>query len=294
MTLTTVRYKIVGPRRLSLGIPLAKPASLTLVPRTIYFRSIMSSPLNAEARKFKDLHIPSRPVVLANVWDIASARTVASLPKCKALATASYAVASNNGTDDAHLTLAQYLDVISDIAKVAKEFDKPLTVDLQDGYDDSLEYAIKELIKLGVVGINIEDSRRVDASMMPFEEAESRINQALSVAASLGVPDFVVNARSDSFLRDRDLDEATRRGKRYLEAGATAVYVLGSPGPTREEIGGLVAAFDGRLNISLRLVVGGFSTSDLSELGISRISVGPQLQMAAMKAVKEAAELILV
>jgi 2-methylisocitrate lyase-like PEP mutase family enzyme len=249
---------------------------------------------NALAKGFKDLHVPNRPVVLANIWDIASARVVAALPNCKALATASYAVASNHGTVDAELTLAQYLAAIADIAKVAKEFDKPLTVDLQDGYDDSLEAAIKELIKLGVVGINIEDSRRVDTSMMPCEEAESRIKQVLSVAASLGVPDFVVNARSDAFLRNRDLDEATRRGKRYLEAGATAVFVLGNPGPTREEIGKLVAAFDGRLNIGLRLQPGAFSTADLSSMGISRISVGPQLHMAAMKAVRDAAERILV
>jgi 2-methylisocitrate lyase-like PEP mutase family enzyme len=253
----------------------------------------MSSALNAQARKFKDLHIPNHPVILANVWDIASARTVAALPKCKALATASYAVAINHGTVDADLTLAQYLAVVADISKVAKEFDKPLSVDLQDGYDDSLEHAVKELIKLGVVGVNIEDSRRVDTSMMPCEEAESRIKQALSVAASLGVPDFVVNARSDAFLRNRDLEEATRRGKRYLEAGATSVFVLGSPGPTREEIGKLVTAFDGRLNIGLRFVPGGFSSTDLGEMGISRISVGPQLHMAAMKAVKDAAESIL-
>ena len=253
----------------------------------------MSSALNAQARKFKDLHVPNQPVVLANVWDITSARTVAALPKCKALATASYAVASSHGTVDANLTLAQYLAAVAGMAKVAKEFDKPLTVDLQDGYDDSLEYAIRELIKLGVVGINIEDSRRADTSMMPCEEAESRIKQALAVAASLGVPDFVVNARSDAFLRNRDLGEATRRGKRYLEAGATAVFVLGNPGPTREEIGKLVTAFDGRLNIGLRFAPGGFSTADLSEMGVSRISVGPQLQMAAMKAVKDAAESIL-
>lgn len=233
-------------------------------------------------------------MVLANVWDIASTRTVAALPKCKALATASYAVASAHGTVDAKLTLAQYLADVKGISEVAKEFDKPLSIDLQDGYDDSLEEAIKELIKLGVVGINIEDSRRVDTSMMPCEEAESRIKQVLSVAASLGVPDFVVNARSDYFLRKRDLDEAIRRGKRYLEAGATVVYVIGAPGPTREEIGKLVSAFDGRLNIGMRIQPGGFSTTDLGEMGISRISVGPQLQTVAMNAVKDAAERILV
>jgi len=253
----------------------------------------MSSPLNLLARRFKALHKPNNPLVLANVWDIASARVVAALPKCTALATASFAVAKAHGTVDAELTLAQYLADVTTISAVAKEFDKPLSVDLQDGYDDSLEQAIHELIKLGVVGINIEDSRRVGTSMMSCEEAESRIKRVLSVAAGLGVPDFVVNARSDSFLRPRDLDEAIRRGKRYLDAGATAVYVLGNPAPNREEIGKLVAAFDGRLNIGLRLQPGSFSTSDLGEMGISRISVGPQLHTAAMNAVREAAEKLL-
>jgi 2-methylisocitrate lyase-like PEP mutase family enzyme len=253
----------------------------------------MSLPSNALARRFKDLHVPKHPLVLANVWDISSARTVAALPECKALATASYAVAISRGTVDAQLTLDQNLATVASIAKVAKEFDKPLSVDLQDGYDDSLDEAIKKLIEFGVVGINIEDSNRVDDSMMSCEKAESRIKRVLSVAADLGVPDFVVNARSDSFLRKRDLDEAIRRGKRYLEAGATSVYVLGNPSPTSAEIGKLVAAFDGRLNIGLSLQPGMLSTSDLGEMGLSRISVGPQIHVVAMNAIKAAAERIL-
>lgn len=40
---------------------------------------------------------------------------------------------------------------------MAKEFKKPLTVDIQDGYGASLEKAIAALIDCGVVGVNLED-----------------------------------------------------------------------------------------------------------------------------------------
>src|ERR1700712_1066977 len=98
---------------------------------------------NAEAQSFKALHVPGQPLLLANVHDAASARVVAALPGCKALATASYSVALANGTNDADLDLDTYLGVVRDIAAVARSTGKPLTVDLQDGYGDRLEEAVR-------------------------------------------------------------------------------------------------------------------------------------------------------
>ena len=89
--------------------------------------------LNKQAQLLKSLHVPGNPLILANVYDIPSARTVAALPSCKALATASFAVALANGTEDKKLTLEINLQAVRNIGKVACEFDKPLSVDLQDG-----------------------------------------------------------------------------------------------------------------------------------------------------------------
>src|ERR1700743_3116846 len=108
------------------------------------------SSANILAATLKALHRLGQPLVLANVYDILSARAVAALPSCKALATASYAVARANGTDDDDMDLETNLRSVRGIAAVATEFKKPLTVDIQDAYGERLEEAIMELVKVGV------------------------------------------------------------------------------------------------------------------------------------------------
>ena len=57
----------------------------------------------------------------------------------------------------------------------------------------------------------------------------------MRAAAAEGVPDFVLNARTDAFLRagDRDPDDvladAIERGRAFLDAGAPVVFVPGPP-----------------------------------------------------------------
>ena len=248
---------------------------------------------NDAAKAFKALHIPGAPLILANVWDATSARTIASLPECKALATASFAVALANGTEDTKLDLDTHLVALRDIAAVARSAGKPLTVDLQDGYGDRLEEAVRGVIDLGVVGINLEDSDQATAAMIDEGAAVARVRRALVAAADCGVPDFVVNARADSRLRGGSLDDSIRRGKLYLAAGATTVYVLGGR-PIKEDVEKLVEAFDGRVNTGLQLpqpssLVKPLTTRELGELGIARVSVGPQIYNSVIKTLKEAA-----
>jgi 2-methylisocitrate lyase-like PEP mutase family enzyme len=250
---------------------------------------------NEAAKAFKALHIPGKPLLLANIYDVTSARFVASLPECKALATASYAIAKVNGLEDPQLDLKTHIKDIREIAAVAREAQKPLTVDLQEGYGDQLEEAVKAMIDLGVVGINLEDSLR-DATMMNETTAIERIERALAIAKDVGVPDFVVNARSDSYLKANNLDESIRRGKLYLEAGATCVFIIGPnmQGSTREEVTKMVEGLDGRVNIAMRITKPGqeegvLAATDLAQIGISRVSVGPQLWLAAAEAIKGAA-----
>ena len=54
----------------------------------------------ARAEELRRLHLDPAILVLVNVWDAASARTVASLPGCRAIATASWAIAAAHGFAD--------------------------------------------------------------------------------------------------------------------------------------------------------------------------------------------------
>ena len=254
----------------------------------------MAATTNAVAKAFKALHKPGQPLVLTNVYDILSARAVASLPAAKALATASWAVAKANDLEDNDLDMETNLRTVRAVAAVARESNKLLTVDFQDGYGDQLEAGIARLIALGVSGINLEDADKEAGQLYAPAEAASRVKRALAAAAQAGVPDFVVNARCDVFGRGGSLEETIQRGKLYLDAGATTVFVWGgSRGVSREEVATLTREFDGRLNVTLKLTPDGLTVKQLGEIGVARISLGPALLRRAMEAFKADAEKIL-
>ena len=249
-------------------------------------------PSTATPTSLKALHIPGTPIRFANIWDTISARAIAPLPSCKALATASYAIAvAANTTDDA-LTYEENLQGIRAIAKVAHEYDKPLTADIQDGYGDRLEEAIGALLDLDVAGCNLEDYDNANQRMYSEAEATARVKRTMEVARKRGEADFVVNARCDSLHHGGDPTEVIRRGQAYLNAGATNVFVWGGKrGVSEEEVRALVEAFQGRLSVKLDFE--GLSVKQLAEIGVARVSVGPSMQRRMMKALAEDAQALL-
>ncbi|KAI1825195.1 Phosphoenolpyruvate/pyruvate domain-containing protein [Xylaria intraflava] len=252
---------------------------------------------NATAKHLKSLHQRrNTPLVLPNVWDALTAQAVAEQPASEALATTSYAVAQAAGVSDEKLTLETNIAAVSAVAGVAARFNKPLTVDIQDGYGPLLEPAINALIDLGVAGVNLEDSELATGDLYDEEEAASRIERALKVARQRGVPDFVVNARCDVLTKDGGcLEEVLARGKRYLASGATTVFVWGfKRGISRDEVVRMVEAFDGRLAVMAKMTPDGLRVRELADLGVARVSVGPSLMWAVSKTVHDEAGKLLV
>ncbi|KAI1272632.1 phosphoenolpyruvate phosphomutase-domain-containing protein [Xylaria sp. FL0933] len=183
---------------------------------------------------------------------------------------------------------------IRSIARVAAEFKKPLTVDIQDAYGAKLETAIHLLLDLDVAGVNLEDCELATGKMYGVDEAASRIERVLNVAGERGVPDFVVNARCDALTKGLDLDEVVSRGKRHLAAGATSVFVWGGKrGVSRAEVERLVSEFDGRLAVLCTMTPSGLTVKQLAEIGVARISVGPALMFAALRTMHEEARKLL-
>ncbi|KAI0454467.1 Phosphoenolpyruvate/pyruvate domain-containing protein [Xylaria acuta] len=246
---------------------------------------------NANAKAFKSLHQrANKPLILPNVWDVLSARAVAELPTSEALATTSFSIARVAGISDEELTLDLNLAAVRGIAKVAAELKKPLTVDIQDAYGPDLEIAINALIDLGVAGINLEDCELATGNLYNIDEASSRIKHVLTIARQRGVPDFVVNARCDVLVKGWGLDEAISRGKRYLAAGATTVFVWGGQrGVSRNEVERMVKEFDGRLAVLATMTPDGLTVKQLAEIGVARVSIGPSLMFAALETLRHEA-----
>jgi 2-methylisocitrate lyase-like PEP mutase family enzyme len=222
------------------------------------------------------LHRAPEILVLPNVWDVASAHWVAAAG-ARALATASYAVAAAFGYPDGeHIPLDVHLDMVG---RIAAAVDVPVTMDFEAGYGDPAATATRAA-QAGAAGGNLEDR------MAPLEDAVAAVEAVLRA-----VPGFVLNARTDAMLAGAGVDEAIRRGRAFLEAGAPVVFVPGAV--RREDIAALVEAL-GRNRLSVLAVPGATPpVRELQELGVARVSTGPNTQRAALTALQDAARELL-
>jgi 2-methylisocitrate lyase-like PEP mutase family enzyme len=244
--------------------------------------------LATRARTLLDLHTAPEILVLANVWDVASARVVAGTDGVRALATASHSVAATFGYEDGEqIPLDLHLDMVG---RIVSAVELPVTMDLEAGYGDPGETA-RRAIGVGVVGGNLEDQ------MKPLDEAVAAVEAVVAAGRDAGI-DFVLNARTDAFVRaPRDADrgplveEAIRRGRAFLEAGAPVVFVPGAI--ARDEIAALVDGLGPRKLTVIGVPRHSLPVRELEELGVARVSTGPFTQRVALTALQDAtAELV--
>jgi 2-methylisocitrate lyase-like PEP mutase family enzyme len=242
--------------------------------------------LRARAGALRALHTDPAILVLVNVWDAASARTVASVPGCRAIATASWAIAAAHGLADGEAIGRE--GMLEAVACVARAVDLPVTADLEGGYGDTpadVAETIARAIAAGAVGCNLEDGVRDGELLRDAEDAAARVAAARQRAEAEGVP-IVINARTDVYLRGADDPEAAiLRGQAYARAGADCVFV---PGVTeRATIKALVDGIDAPVSILAR--PGAPSVSELQELGVARVSFGPGPMGVALAALARTA-----
>src|SRR5438128_1740617 len=120
---------------------------------------------SAKAELFRKLHRESPILVLPNAWDVASARALAGLDGCRALATSSAGVARSLGWEDGER--APVGEMVEASRRIAAAVDVPVTADLERGYGDPVGTAVAAWAA-GLVGINVDDSTR--AGMVALDE----------------------------------------------------------------------------------------------------------------------------
>ena len=132
--------------------------------------------------------------------------------------------------------------------------------------------------------MNIEDS---DASgRLVYVDAAARKIAAIAASA----PGLYLNARTDPFWVDGPTDAASRRSdavhraRRYLDAGASGVFVPGAI--PLEVVASLTSAIPAPVNV---LVQPGVTVRELAAAGVARISTGSLLFRAALGAIEAVA-----
>ncbi len=123
------------------------------------------------------------------------------------------------------------------VGRIARQLDIPVVCDADTGYGGVLNVVrtVQEFEAAGIAAIHIEDQvtpKRCGLlpqgiPVLSQEEHAQKIRAAVKARHS---PDFWIIARTDAKSM-HGLEEAARRGRAYVEAGADAVIVMGANTP---------------------------------------------------------------
>ncbi|EAQ01225.1 hypothetical protein OB2597_04455 [Pseudooceanicola batsensis HTCC2597] len=235
--------------------------------------------------EFRRLHRPGDPFVLANVWDIGSARMLAALG-AEALATSSSAFAFTRGVPDGGLGRDEALAHAQDIVAATP---LPVSGDFEDGYGEAPE-TVAETVRLaaeiGLAGISIEDNPAPPGACYDRELAVERIRAAAAAARALP-RDFVLVARADGILNGHyGIDEAMTRLAAFDQAGADCLYA--PIPPTFDDLARICARTSKPVNALASGFFASYTREDFARAGVARISLGGALARAAQRRIMDA------
>src|SRR5690348_15012676 len=183
-----------------------------------------------KAKRFAELHVKGKPLLLYNAWDAGSAKAILAAG-AKAIATSSWSVAEAQGYRDGEaipIELAQRI-----VERIAATIEAPVTVDFEGGYsedDGELAGNISRLLDTGVIGINFEDRVVKGSGLYSVDRQARRIAGIRKAVEQKGI-DLFINARTDVFFEHgeeaRTVGEALERAKAYAAVGASGFFVPG-------------------------------------------------------------------
>jgi len=219
--------------------------------------------------------------VLPNPWDIGTAIYLENLG-FEALATTSAGFAFSRGRPDGGVPRDEMLAHIREFVEATT---LPVNADFLAGYADEPERVaanVRLCLATGVAGLSIEDNTgRTDVPLYEKKLAIDRI-RAVRAAIEASGNSVVLTGRCEAWLvhHPEPFRTVLDRLAAYAEAGADCLYAPGVSKP--DEITQIVKAVAPK---PVNVLISGFnhqlSLSQLTDLGVRRISVGSGLALAA-------------
>lgn len=179
--------------------------------------------------------------------------------------------------------LVEMKDILDRTWQIARAVEIPVMADIDTGGGNALNAAAltEKLIAMDIAGVNIEDQvfpkrcgHMEGKQVISAEEMAGKI-RAMADARKRCDGDIVINARTDAF-SVLGIEEAIRRSKLYLEAGADMVFIDGIR--TRADIERALGAIGGLLSVNFMDGVTGVKTElvpipTLAKMGVARVSI---------------------
>ena len=247
--------------------------------------SVDARELESRCAELRSLHVPGKPLVLPNAWDVASAKAVvaAGFP---VVATTSCGVANALGYEDHEGAPAE--EMLAAATRVTRGVDVPVTVDAEAGYGMEPAELVAALKEAGAAGCNLEDTDHATETLKDPAEHAAWLGEVRGAASADGYR-LVINARIDVFRaalqsgsdgsQEELVADALERAKAYAEAGADSVFpiVLGETEALRSFIAGAPRP------VNVLRIPRAPSIAELAELGVARISWGSLLHRDSME-----------
>lgn len=193
--------------------------------------------------------------------------------------------------------LMQMSDVLAATWNIIQAVSIPVMADIDTGGGNAVNarQIAEKLIQMGCAGLNIEDQlfpkrcgHMEGKEVISMEEMAGKIKAVSDMRNSLD-PDFVINARTDSY-NILGIQEAIRRCNLYMDAGADLVFIDGIK--TKQDIEKALKEVKGPLSVNLMDGVTGVKTElipipELRKMGVGRVSIPVASIMVAHKALKD-------
>ena len=240
---------------------------------------------------FLAMHKAGAPLLMANAFDLGTARMLASLG-FRALATTSGGFAGTLGRVDGSVTRDE---AISHAGSITRGVDIPVSADLENGFGhDPADVAktVHAAIDVGLSGCSIEDYGATGGDgIYEFDKSVERIAAAVNAIRQRDT-NFVLTARCENFLRGRaDFIDTCRRLLAYQSAGADVLMAPALPDLASVET--VCTMLDHPFSFMVGMPGKSFMVNDLASAGVARISLATSLYRAAMNGVLEAAREVL-
>ncbi|MGI9406271.1 MAG: isocitrate lyase/PEP mutase family protein, partial [Hyphomicrobiaceae bacterium] len=245
--------------------------------------------MTARFQAFRDLHDGENIFVLANAWDVGSARMLKALGY-EALATTSAGAAFVAGRMDGAGVIPR--EVALDHARdLVGATDLPVSADLEDGFGaapEDVAETIRAAAAIGLAGCSIEDTTGdPDQPIFQFDRAVERIEAAVAVVKSLDRP-FILTARAENFSYGRpDIKDTIARLEAFEACGADVLYAPELP--DLDAVRSICGAVSKPVNVVAGLgLPHEITLADLAEAGVKRMTLGSSLARVAIGAMLRA------
>lgn len=228
---------------------------------------------------FRQLHARGQAFIMPNPWDAGSAK-IMQATGFLALATTGAGYACTQGLSD-HVPSRD--EMLEHCKCIVAATDLPVTADLGKGFGDSPQVVAETIglaASIGLAGASIEDYTGDPANpRFDFDLAVERIEAAVEAKSKLN-HDFVLTARCDNYASGiRDLDDTIKRLQAFERAGADVLYP-----PAIDDLNEIKTVCDSvnlPVNIVLETLDPSTSLKDLGAIGVTRVSIGTSLYLAA-------------